>query len=129
MFEDDIILAHGWLIRPLSGLRRMPFRTSQDNSRLFLRLFNQERSTGWANYQVGGNHELWIVRAIALAVSAPLFLARRRWVLLRRSVDPVAIVLLVAVVIPALLVLFFQSGKAPMLPPSPGVFKEPFGCC
>lgn len=28
MFEDDTILAHGWLIRPLSGLRRMPFRTS-----------------------------------------------------------------------------------------------------
>lgn len=30
---------------------------------------------------------------------------------------------------PELVILFFQSGKATVLPPQPGVFAEAFGCC
>lgn len=49
MFEDDIMLPDGWLVRTYSGLSRISESTDTENSWLFTRLFNQERSTGWAN--------------------------------------------------------------------------------
>lgn len=76
VFEDDILLAHGWLVRTLLGLRDI----SKDSPWLFMRLFNQERSTGWARRDIGGNNELWIIVGIALCITLPVVLARRlRW--------------------------------------------------
>lgn len=129
MFEDDILLAHGWLVRVLLGLQQVASYKDHGGRWLFMRLFNQERSTGWANRHVGGNHEFWIVLGIGLAISVPTWVARRRWRFARTYLDRATICALVLVVNPALVVLFFQAGKASMLPPSPGVFREEFGCC
>ncbi|KAG8414451.1 hypothetical protein J3459_014751, partial [Metarhizium acridum] len=126
MFEDDILLAQGWLVRTLIGLQQI---SGDSTSWLYMRLFNQERSTGWENRHIGGNHEHWIIIGIGLFVSVPAWLLYRRCRWTRTIIDPVTIFLLVAIVNPALVILFFQSGKATMLPPSPGVFNEPFGCC
>lgn len=129
MFEDDILLAQGWLVRTLLGLRQITSQGNEPSSWLFLRLFNQERSIGWASRHVGGNHEFWIIIGIAFCISAPAYLVNRRWRRARKFFDPITILMLVAIINPALVILFFQCGKASVLPPSPGVFKEPFGCC
>ncbi|OAA34046.1 hypothetical protein NOR_08703 [Metarhizium rileyi] len=126
MFEDDILLAHGWLVRTLIGLQQIP---KDSSSWLYMRLFNQERSTGWESHHIGGNHEHWIIIGIGLFISVPAWVIYKQWSLARKIIDPLTIFLLVTTVNPALVVLFFQSGKATMLPPSPGVFNEPFGCC
>lgn len=129
MFEDDVMLADGWLVRTLSGLSRISDSTDTASPWLFTRLFNQERSTGWANRHIGGNNEAWIVIGIALGVSVPAYIARRKWQLARTHLSIETLGVLVMVLNPALVVLFFQCGKASMLPPSPGIRDEPFGCC
>lgn len=127
MLEDDIILADGWLIRTLTGLRQIA--ASEQSQWLYMRLFNQERSIGWANQYVGGNNEHWIIVGIGVILSGSALFARRRWRAARNWIDIETLCIVVLLLNPALVVLFFQSGKASLLPPSPGVFDEPFGCC
>lgn len=135
IFEDDIMMADGWFVRTLLGLRRLPPAAVDEageektGSWLFLRLFNQERSTGWAKRYVGGNNEHWICLGIGLAVTAVSMLARSQSRTARAYLDRTTVAVVVLVLNPALVILFFQSGKASMLPPAPGVFEEPFGCC
>jgi hypothetical protein len=59
----------------------------------------------------------------------PALLARRRWFFARTYLDLETVAVVVLLLNPALVILFFQSGKASLLPPQPGVFDEPFGCC
>ncbi|KAI9043162.1 uncharacterized protein KD926_004345 [Aspergillus affinis] len=127
MFEDDIILADGWLIRTLTGLRQIA--SSDRSSWLYMRLFNQERSIGWANQYIGGNNEHWIVFGIGLFLSGSAIFARKRWRTARSWIDIETLCIVALILNPAMVILFFQSGKASLLPPSPGVVEEPFGCC
>ncbi|GAB1195407.1 hypothetical protein APSETT444_004666 [Aspergillus pseudonomiae] len=85
LFEDDILLANTWFIRTLLGLSQIP--PSKANSWLFMRLFNQERSTGWASRAIGGNNEHWIILAIAVSISLVGYLARRQSRIARSWVD------------------------------------------
>ncbi|KAK1142375.1 hypothetical protein N8T08_007927 [Aspergillus melleus] len=127
MLEDDIILADGWLIRTLTALKRIS--SSGGSNWLFMRLFNQERSIGWANQNIGGNNEHWIILGIGLFLSSSALCARKRWKTARNWIGIETICIVVLILNPALIILFFQSGKASLLPPSPGVVEEPFGCC
>lgn len=129
MLEDDILLADGWLVRTLQSLARLPTPVDEESSWLFLRLFNQERSTGWATRSVGGNNEAVIIVSIGLIISTFTYLVHRKWQRARTNIDIETIVVVVLLLNPALVILFFQCGKASMLPPSPGVVREPFGCC
>jgi GR25 family glycosyltransferase involved in LPS biosynthesis len=129
MFEDDILLADGWMIRTLQSLSQIPSINDEEHPWLFVRLFNQERSTGWASHQIGGNNEAWIVLGIALGIAVPSLFVRRKWHTARMYLDLETVAVVALLLNPALVILFFQCGKASMLPPSPGVFDEPFGCC
>ena len=130
IFEDDIILADGWLVRSLLQLQKLPPPDEDNSSWLFMRLFNQERSTGWAHHHIGGNNEHWIILAIGLAITLPALAARNYSRSARaRLLDRDTLLVVVLLLNPALVVLFFQSGKASLLPPRPGVFAEDFGCC
>lgn len=128
-FEDDVMLAEGWLVRTLLGIRDLEQMSPEPDSWLFMRLFNQERSIGWASHEIGGNNELWIVTGVGLLMCAIAWLIRRKWPAMRAHLDVPTMCLICLLVNPAIVVLFFQSGKASLLPHSPGVFDEPFGCC
>lgn len=131
LFEDDLMMADGWLVRTLLGLRQIPATMGLDGlpQWLYIRLFNQERSIGWASKEIGGNGEFWIIVGIAVGIYAAAALARRRWRSARTQLDVGTICILALILNPALVILFYQSGKASLLPPAPGVFEEPFGCC
>lgn len=129
IFEDDIILANGWLIRTLRALQQLPSPHEEDGGWLFMRLFNQERSTGWKHRNIGGNKEHWIVLGIGLAITALALLARSYSRSVREHLDLGTVLVVVLFLNPAAVVLFYQSGKASLMPPSPGVFAEGFGCC
>ena len=132
-------MADGWLVRALGGLRQIEEATSTAATKkdkggeskpwLFLRLFNQERSTGWAHKNIGGNNEFFIVLGIALGLTMPAMIARWKWRSARSMLDMETIWVLALLLNPAMVVLFYQCGKASTLPPSPGVFAQPFGCC
>lgn len=146
LFEGDILLADGWAARTLLNLRaveammRDPRRRDPEkgeiepgrpNTWLYLRLFNQERSTGWSG---GTGFYKNKAHVISGAVGVPLFgillLARRRSLSLRRHLDVWALLVVCCVAVPLAVWLFFASGKAALLgSPRPGVREEFFGCC
>ncbi|KAI1149798.1 hypothetical protein F4825DRAFT_429099 [Nemania diffusa] len=147
LFEDDILLADGWAAQTLKNLhaiedmmkdprrhRPAPGRVKPGgpNSWLYLRMFSQERSSGWGGgYGFRSNN----AHMISLAVSIPLLaliLLARRFVLSRsaaRHVDGWVLLVTCGVAVPLCVWLFFASGKASLLAPAPGVREEWFGCC
>ncbi|KAI1327953.1 hypothetical protein F5Y16DRAFT_370222 [Xylariaceae sp. FL0255] len=150
VFEGDILLADGWASRTLRDLHtaeemmrsptRLPKPTKgriapgEPSSWLYVRMFNQERSTGWGG---GTGFRSNNVHIISLAVSIPLAalltLARRTKILprqLSRHLDSWTILVITVLAVPLFTWLFFASGKASLLgSPSPGVYEEWFGCC
>ncbi|CAJ2510563.1 Uu.00g095320.m01.CDS01 [Anthostomella pinea] len=147
IFEGDILLADGWAARTLKNLhtidtmmkdpsRHEPQRGQVEpggpNSWFYLRMFNQERSTGWSGgYGFRSNN----VHIISLAVGVPLFLIlllARRFVLPRhvaRHLDGWVLFLVCAIAVPLFIWLFYASGKASLLGAPRGVREEFFGCC
>ena len=97
MFEDDILMADGWLARTLLGVKQIPPKADW----LFMRLFNQERSTGWSRTNIGGNNEHWIIVGAGIAISTLTTLARRRWRWARKYLDTETIGVLVLLLIPS----------------------------
>lgn len=70
IFEDDILLADGWFVKTLQGISDIQrLFAASSNDWLFLRLFNQERSTGWASSIPGQNHET----LISILIMIPTF--------------------------------------------------------
>lgn len=127
IFEDDILLADGWFAKTKQAVQS--FSEDAKDDMLFMRLFNQERSTGWGSREVGGNHELLISISISLVGFAILTFLCKRSRIVRKLVDDGTVLIVCILAIPTFVVLFFQAGKASMLPPHPGVRKEGFGCC
>lgn len=70
---------------------------------------------------------------IAVAIAIPLIglalILRNRYPIFQRYMDNWTLAVVCLVILPAFIVLFYQAGKASMLPPHPGVRAEPFGCC
>ncbi|ORY61007.1 uncharacterized protein BCR38DRAFT_349829 [Pseudomassariella vexata] len=130
MLEGDVIAADGWLVKTLEGLDRVQkILRKSPSDWIYLRLFNQERSTGWASHKVGANNELWISLAIAAALLCFAAVLRRYARSSTILTDNASLALICALIIPSLVVGFFQAGKANVLPPRPGVFEQNFGCC
>lgn len=130
IFEDDIIFADGWFVQTLQAVKEIQHHFSPSNRDwLFLRLFNQERSIGWASSVLGQNHELMISFLIIVPLSFALVFLRRKYLFCRRSFDNASLAIICFLAVPTFVIFFFQAGKASILPPSPGVRKEAFGCC
>ena len=129
IFEDDILLADGWFIKTKQAIQNLVNQLQPNDDWLFMRLFNQERSIGWESHRIGGNNEFLIAIPISLTVFTVLCILRKRFQTLRPHFDNATLAVICLLAIPTFIVLFFQSGKANMLPPRPGIRKEDFGCC
>lgn len=94
-----------------------------------MRLLNQGRSIGWAGKRIEENHEYPIIVGIATGVLILSMLLREKVRWTRQYLDWETLFVFVAILTPGLVILFYQCDKASLLPHSPGVFDEPFGCC
>lgn len=132
MFEDDIIFADGWYLQTLRSLFDIAHRIEAKLAKeewMYLRLFNQERSTGWSSRRIGGNNEFLISLGIAIVLCPMLLFARKYSPQLQRHADDTALTALFGFIIPSMVVLFFLAGKASLLPHHSGTYMEKFGCC
>lgn len=131
IFEGDVVVADGWFARAMKGVAtiRSQYEMNMDNW-LDMRLFNEERSTGWASSGLFDNNVI-LISLIADAVALLVALILKRLKLPGQSlVSPLSMVIMCLVTIPGIVIFFFQAGKASMLPPRPGVHREDgFGCC
>lgn len=130
MFEGDVIVADGWVVKTMQGIRAIERKMRKSTKDwMYMRLFNQERSTGWSSKHIGGNNEHWIAVGIGASLVILAFAAKRRSQAVKQHLDNWTLAVVCVVAVPALVILFFQAGKASMLPPSPGVFEQGYGCC
>lgn len=132
IFEDDVVVAEGWFAKTmfeLTKLQDLMATRSDPNAWLFMRLFNQERSIGWFSHDIGANHEQWISLGIGTTLLGFLLILRSRSRGMRTFLDNWTVFVVCCLAVPAFVILFFQSGKASLLPPSAGLHEEGFGCC
>lgn len=125
LFEGDIVIADGWFARARQALLEIESR--HDQAWLDMRLFNDDQNIGWATRQIFANNELWISLGFAFVVIIATTLIR----LLTRLPTPPnqALAVICCLTMPLAVVLFFQAGKASMLPPGDGVVRQDWGCC
>ncbi|KAI0445476.1 hypothetical protein F4803DRAFT_507893 [Xylaria telfairii] len=147
LFEDDILLADGWAAQTLKNLHTLeemmkdPRRhdlargrveSGGPNSWLYLRMFNQERSSGWGGgYGFRSNNAHIISLGVSIPLLAIILLARRLFLprYFVRHIDGWVILITCGVAVPLFIWLFFASGKASLVGSPPGVYEEWFGCC
>jgi hypothetical protein len=130
VFEGDVIFADGWFARSRSGLRDIDGRTnSARKSWLDLRLFNEERSIGWASKDLLGNNVPFIIIGTSAGIFIVLSLIRRYSSLVRNVVTNSFLFVICGVTIPSFVILFFQAGKSSVLLHFPGVKQQQWGCC
>ena len=130
VFEDDIILAEGWFARTLLALRDIEAKLTRREETVpwqDLRLFSQERWTGWHDTTLGAHNEHWIALGLAAAVLGALLLVRRSTHGARKHLDNWTLAVVCLVAIPGLVVLFFQAGKASVVPQTRSVHRAMIG--
>lgn len=132
IIEEDGLVADGWMARTLIELRdveRQMQELGREGQWLYMRLFNEERASGWASRDLLGNHVPLISFATAFILCFAILTFRHQCCRSHRHLDNPTIFVLCFVAVPAFIALFYQSGKASMLPPSAGTRMEAFGCC
>ncbi|OTB02468.1 hypothetical protein M426DRAFT_195301 [Hypoxylon sp. CI-4A] len=146
LFEGDILLADGWAARTLKNLRviedmmKDPRRhdpkkgevaPGTPNTWLYLRLFNQERSYGWAGGPGFRSNNVHIISvAVAIPLLLVLLLIRRQLPRnISRHLDGWTLMVICVIAVPLFIWLFYASGKAALIGSPPGVREEWFGCC
>jgi len=128
VFEGDILFANGWFARAQVGLGEIEERVRTTHETwLDMRLFNEERSVGWADNRFLGNNVPFIAAGIAIVlVGTHLVLAR---FFKRTFISNQTLTIICCVSVPLFVIFFFQAGKSSVLPPRPGVKLQNWGCC
>ena len=129
-FEDDIILADGWMTRTLNGLKHI---VSQEPSLLkpwvYLRLFYTETALMWEPTDFWYAH---MPLAFGLAMLVGLILlrtVRRRWSASHVHLDNLTVAVLCLITIPGFVALLFMVGKYTLQPMRSVQLMNGHGCC
>jgi len=128
IFEGDILLANGWFARAILEMQDIVKRTSATGKLwLDMRLFNEIRGVGWASQDLFGNN----VPITILAVSfAPLIILLAIWCHVGKSfLTNKTLFIVCRITIPVTIIIFFQAGKASVIPTLLGVSVQGWGCC
>lgn len=131
VFEGDTLLADGWMARAMLGLKDIKEKFEMNRRMwLYMRLFNEERSSGWASNGLFENNVLWISLGVDVVVCIVAFLLRRHSRRIGPLFTPLSTIIICIFTVPGFVILFFQAGKASVLPPQPGLHRQDgFGCC
>lgn len=131
IFEGDVIVADSWFARSLKGVAtiRQQYEMNLDMW-LDMRLFNEERSTGWEKAGIFDNNVIPISLGVDILALLIGYVLKRNKLPGHSLISPLSMLVICGLTIPGIVVYFFQSGKASLLPPQPGVHREDgFGCC
>jgi hypothetical protein len=130
VFEGDVIFANGWLARSLIGVHDIAKRTAESGKKwLDMRLFNHERNIGFASNKIFGNNVPLIILGVSGGTFFILQLLRYFTAVGQRIITISFLFVICCITIPLFITVFFQSGKASVLPPAAGVKLQPWGCC
>ncbi|RAL10646.1 uncharacterized protein BO97DRAFT_406889 [Aspergillus homomorphus CBS 101889] len=139
MFEDDIILADGWMAQTLKGLSDIARerQTQQGNNNnnnnknpwLYLRLFFTETALSWTSSDFAYRNMGWVFVGASSLLLAALLTIRRSYPITHTYLDNPTIGVLSCISLPALIALIYMVGKYSLMPLSGVVEMNAHGCC
>jgi hypothetical protein len=94
-----------------------------------MRLFNEERSIGWASRDLFGNNVPFLIIGISGGTLLILSLVRRYSTFGQKLITNTFLIVVCGVTMPSFIILFFQAGKSSVLPHFSGVKQQQWGCC
>jgi hypothetical protein len=136
MIEDDTIAVKGWYPRAIDAVRDIEKKMEKKRERqegvvwVFLRLFYVEDLFGW-NSENWVTYLLWSFATWATITGCLLVTRMRsRSRSMQAFLSNPCILAISGVCVPALIALFFMSGRNSIRPLSPGIHEmNKFGCC
>ncbi|PYI25121.1 hypothetical protein BP00DRAFT_359259 [Aspergillus indologenus CBS 114.80] len=134
MFEDDIIVADGWMAKTLKGvsdIARIQTLKHVNNNHpwVYLRLFFTETALSWTSADFAYRNMRWIFIGASLSLLAALMAVRRAYLSSHAYLDYPSIGVISFVSLPALVGLVFMVGKYSLMPLSGVVEMNAHGCC
>ncbi|KAM5475899.1 hypothetical protein MauCBS54593_000581 [Microsporum audouinii] len=128
VFEDDIILADGWMVKTAKALLDIDRNFINKRPWIYLRLFYTETALGWNSTDFAYRNMLFIFAATILFAFLSLMTIRRfRPYNFTLGVPTVLIICLICV--PAFIALVYMTGKYSLLPLHGVVEMNSNGCC
>ncbi|CZR56589.1 related to integral membrane protein [Phialocephala subalpina] len=130
MLEDDTLAVEGWYPRALEALRNVEAKMARRIGKkwVFMRLFYAEDLFGW-NSENWPTYLFWSFVTWAIT-SGSLIFARNRSRSLQNFLSNESMLAISGLCIPALVALFFASGRNSIWPLAPGVHEmNKNGCC
>ncbi|KAM5490399.1 hypothetical protein MaudMau93_002597 [Microsporum audouinii] len=128
VFEDDIIIAEGWMaktLKALSDIKRMP---SDKRPWIYLRLFYTETALGWESSDFAYRN-MPLVFATAMLLTFACLTVIRRLRSYRSLIDFPTTLAISVVCVPAFVALVYMTGKYSLAPLHGVVEMAPYGCC
>ncbi|EFE29698.1 uncharacterized protein ARB_03039 [Trichophyton benhamiae CBS 112371] len=128
VFEDDIIIAEGWMaksLRALADIKRMPL-----NKRpwIYLRLFYTETALGWESSDFAYRN-MPLVFATAMLFTFSCLTVVRRLRSYRSLIDFPTTLAISVICVPAFIALAYMVGKYSLFPLHGVAEIAPYGCC
>ncbi|PLB52323.1 hypothetical protein P170DRAFT_488913 [Aspergillus steynii IBT 23096] len=129
IFEDDIILATGWLTKTLKALSDITKPTqNKQKPWIYLRLFYTETALGWSTSDFAYRNMFFIFGLLMLS-SCLCLLLLRRFRICRSYLDYTNMAVICLVCVPAFIALVYMMGKYTLMPLQGVVEMNKYGCC
>ncbi|WEW58064.1 hypothetical protein PRK78_003531 [Emydomyces testavorans] len=129
VFEDDIILADGWMANTLKALidiKRNPLVVN--DSWIYLRLFYTETALGWTSSDFLYSN-MPFVFGLGMLFAFTSLMAVRRFRFCHSYLDFPTISVICLICVPAFTALVYMVGKYSLMPLRGVVEMNAFGCC
>jgi hypothetical protein len=127
IFEDDIILAEGWLTKTLKSLIDID-RTLRNDAWIYLRLFYSETFLSWSSADFAYRN-MPLIFALAALLALACLSALRRSTRCRPFLDPATMAVISLLSVPAFTALLYMIGKYSLMPLRGVVEMNAYGCC
>lgn len=128
VFEDDTILAEGWMAKTLRSLADIDQIFKNKDSWLYLRLFYTETALSWTSADFAYRN-MPLIFGLAILFAFTCLVASRRSRFGRAYLDNATICVICVICVPAFTALLYMIGKYSLMPLKGVVEMNSHGCC
>ena len=128
VFEDDIILAQGWMAKTLKALSTIKNTLQNNDNWIYLRLFYTETSLGWDSSDFAYRN-MPIIFALAILLALIIMSTIRRSKVVSPYLDYPTIGVIGLIFVPGVIALIYMTGKYTLMPLRGVVEMNSHGCC
>jgi hypothetical protein len=128
LVEDDSIAADGWYKRTVDGLSSLVEKRDFSKT-VYLRLFYNERLLGW-NSEETNRYVTNVILTELLVLVAGVVIMKLSPKLAATILTPITLVVIISIVTPMCILLYFLAGRLTVAGPSCGINRmDTYGCC